>query len=237
MTTGSSEQAAVECLTGITSMATRHVLAELAASFERRTGQRVALESVGGVDAVRRIEAGDAFDFVVLAAQAIDRLAVSGRIDPRSRVDIARSPIAIAVRTGARHPSLDGEQAVRDALLAARSIGHSTGPSGRHLARLLERWGIADIVSPRTVEASPGVPVGTLLARGDVEIGLQQLSELIHVAGIDVAGVLPPEIQEITVFSGAVCASTPRSAPARAFLEFCASPEADAAKHANGMQA
>lgn len=237
MTQGSPEQTAVECITGITSMATRHVLAELAADFERRTGRRVAVESAGGVDAARRIEAGEAFDFVVLAAQAIDKLAAAGRVDPHSRVDLARSRIALAVRAGARHPDLGGEQAVRDALLAARSIGYSTGPSGRHLARLLERWGIADAIAPKAVEVPPGVPVGSLVARGDVEIGLQQLSELMHEPGIDVAGALPQEIQEITVFAAAVCAASSRPAAARAFLSFCVSPDADAAKRAHGMEA
>ena len=101
---------------------------------------------------------------------------------------------------------------MRDAVLAARRIGYSTGPSGRHLARLLERWGIASAIGPRLVEAPPGVPVGTLVARGDVDLGLQQLSELMHVPGVDVVGVLPPEIQEVTVFAGAVCARSAQPA-------------------------
>lgn len=236
MTQGSPARAAVERIAGITSMATRRVLTQLAADFERRSGRHVDIESVGGVDAARRIEAGEAFDFVVLAAQAIAKLAAAGRVDPHSRIDVARSRIAVAVRTGSPHPGLGSELAVRDALLAARSIGYSTGPSGRHLARLLERWGIADTLAPRAVEAPSGVPVASLVARGDVEIGLQQLSELMDVPGVDVAGVLPPGIQEVTVFAGAVCASSPRPDAAKAFLAFCAAPEAGAAKLAHGME-
>ena len=225
-----------ERITGISSMATRRVLAELGAAYERQSGQRVVVESVGGVDASRRVEGGEAFDFVVLAAPAMDKLAAAGRVDPDTRVDIARSRVAIAVPAGARRPDLTSGQAVRDAVLAARKIGYSTGPSGRHLTNLFERWGIAATIAPRTVEAPPGVAVGTLVARGDVDLGFQQLSELMHLPGIDVVGTLPPEIQEITVFSGAVCVSSARRAAAQALLSFCTSPAADAAKRDHGME-
>lgn len=235
MTQHPSAHAVVERITGIASMATRHLLAQLAADFERRSGRPVAFESVGGVDAARRVEAGEAFDVVVLASPAIEKLAAAGRIDARSRVDLVRSFVALAVRTGTRRPAVDSEQSVRDALLAAGSIGCSTGPSGRHLARLFERWGVADVMARKIVEAPPGVPVGGLVARGEVEIGVQQLSELMHVPGIDVAGTLPPGIQEVTVFAGAVCATSSRSAIAGDFLAFCASPDADAAKRAHGL--
>jgi molybdate transport system substrate-binding protein len=236
MTETAGAQAIGERITGISSMATRRVLGELAAAYERQSGQRVVVESVGGVDAVRRIEAGEAFDFVVLAAEAIDKLAATGRIDPDTRFDIARSRVAIAVPAGARRPDLTSGQAVRDAVLAARSIGYSTGPSGRHLARLFARWGIADTIATRLVEAPPGVPVGTLVARADVEMGFQQLSELIDLPGIDVVGTLPLEIQEITVFSGAACVASARRAAAKALLSFCTSPAANAAKHRHGME-
>lgn len=225
-----------EPLTGISSMATRHVLAELADIYERQSAQRVVIESMGGVDAARRVEDGELFDFVVLAADALDRLAAVGRIDRGSRIDFARSGVAIAVPAGAPRPDVGDEEAVRHAVLAARSIGYSTGPSGAHLARLFERWGIAATVASRVVKAPPGVPVGTLVARGEVALGFQQLSELIHVSGIDVIGALPPEIQVITVFAAAVCSGSYRPAAAGALLAFLASPEADAAKRRHGME-
>lgn len=220
---------------GISSMAVRHALAVLTATYEQQSGQQVTIVSVGGVDAARRVESGEAFDIVVLAADAIDRLAARGRIDPDTRTDFARSHVAMAVAAGAMRPDVSSEAAVREAVLCARSIGYSTGPSGTHLLRLFERWGIADEIAPRSIQATPGVPVATLVARGEVELGFQQLSELIDLPGIDVIGLLPPEIQVATIFSGAACTASNRPAAARALLAFLASPEADAAKHRFGL--
>jgi molybdate transport system substrate-binding protein len=162
-------------------------------------------------------------------------LAAGGRVDPGSRTDLARSGVAIAVAAGGVRPDVSTESAIRGAVLRARSIGYSTGPSGAHLVRLFERWGIADAIAPRIFQAPPGVPVGTLVACGDVEVGFQQLSELMHVPGIDVIGLLPPEIQVETVFSAAVCTASNCPAAAEALLSFLALPEADAAKRRHGM--
>ena len=229
-------QAAGEQLIGISSMATRQVLAELAQLYESQSKQRVAVESVGGVDAARRVQAGEPFDFVALAADVIDRLAAAGRVDPGSRIDFVRSGIAIAVAAGAPRPDVASEAAVRNAVLSARKVGYSTGPSGAYLVRLFDRWGIADVLAPRLVQAPPGTPVGTLLARGEVELGFQQLSELMHLPGIDVIGPLPREIQLMTSFPVAVCTASARPAAAMAWLSFLASTAADAAKRRNGLE-
>ena len=226
----------VDVITGISSMAMRDVLAELGDVYEQKSGQPVVIVSVGGVDAARRVGDGEAFDFVVLATDAIEKLAADRRVDPGSRTDLARSAVAIAVVAGATRPDISSESATREAVLRARTIGYSTGPSGAHLVRLFERWGIADEVAARIVQASPGVPVGTLVARGDVEIGFQQLSELMHVPGINVVGLLPPEIQSTTVFSAAVCTASNCPAAAKMLLSFLASPQADAAKRRHGME-
>ena len=232
----SDPASAVERITGISSMATRQLLVELGDAYERQSGRQVTVESVGGVDALRRVRDGEAFDFIVLAANAIEDLAAAGRVDRATRTDLARSGIAIAIRAGAPRPDVSTESAVRNAVLQARSVGYSTGPSGVHLARLFERWGIAEAVAPRLAQAAPGIPVGTLVARGDVELGFQQLSELLHVPGIEVIGKLPSDIQAVTVFSAAVCTASKRPAEARALLSFLASPESDAAIRGHGME-
>ena len=223
-------------ITGISSMATRQVLAEMADAYARSSGSEVAIESVGGVDAARRVQAGEAFDLVVLASDAIDRLIGSGHVVAGSRVDLMRSPVAIAVRAGAPRPDVGSEAALRQAVEAARRIGYSTGPSGTHLARLFERWGLADRIRDRIVQPPPGVPVGGLVARGEIELGFQQLSELMHLEGIDVIGTLPPGCDFITIFSAGVCATATQSDAARAMLDFMSSPAADEAKRRHGME-
>lgn len=222
-------------LTGISSMATRAVLAELAQAWEARGGWPVRIESVGGVDAARRVEAGEAFDAVVLAAGAIDALVESGRVLPDSRVDLVHSGVAVAVPAGAPHPDLGTEAAVRAAVIAAPAIGYSTGPSGVALLRLFERWGIAEGLGGRLVQAPPGVPVASMVADGRVALGFQQLSELLHVPGIEIVGGLPDPIRIDTTFRAGVCTASSRPADARALLAFLAGPEAADVKRRHGM--
>ena len=221
---------------GISSMATRQLLAELIAGFERQSGQAVQMESVGGVDAAKRVQAGEAFDVVVLASDAIDKLIASGHIAVGSKVDLVRSGVAVAVRAGAAHPDISSEAAVRAAVLAAKNLSYSTGPSGVALAKLFERWGIADTIKGRIVQAPPGVPVGTLVARGEVELGFQQLSELIGLPGIDLLGGLPPENQIITTFSAGVCTGSEKLDAVGALLAYMNAPEAAPLKIAQGME-
>ena len=223
-------------ITGISSMATRQVLADLAIAYEKQSGVTVAVESVGGVDAVKRVQAGEAFDLVFLAADAINKLIASGHVLAGSRVDLVRSPVAVAVRTGAAAPDITSEAAVKQAVLAAPSISFSTGPSGVFLSQLFERWGISQQIAPRLVQAPPGVPVGSLVARGDVALGFQQLSELMHLEGITVVGTLPAAIACITTFSAGLCPACSQPEAARAMLAFMTSPASAAAIRRNGME-
>jgi molybdate transport system substrate-binding protein len=220
----------------ISSMATRQLLADLIAQFQLTSEQRVTVESVGGVDAAKRVRAGEAFDIVILSANVIENLIEAGRIVAGSRVDLVKSGVSVAVRSGSPRPDIGSEEALRRAVVQARSISYSTGPSGVHLTKLFERWGIADDVKDRIIQAPPGVPVGTLVAEGKVELGFQQLSELMHVPGIDVLGSLPPAIQSVTTFSAGLATASTQPEAVRALLSFMASPAAAEPKVKNGME-
>ncbi len=220
---------------GISSMATRLVLADLVAAYQQRAGQSVRIESVGGVDAAKRVAAGEVLDVVILASDAIDKLIASGQVLAGSRVDLVHSGVSVAVRAGAPKPDISSEDAVRAAVLAARTVSYSTGPSGVALAKLFERWGIAEDIKSRLVTPPPGIPVGSLVAKGEVELGFQQLSELINLEGITVLGPLPPAIQITTTFSGGVCATSAQAEAVRAMLAYMASPAAAEAKRRQGM--
>lgn len=224
-------------LKGISSMATRQVLTELAQAWQAQGGQAVQIESVGGVDAAQRVQAGDeAFDLVFLASNAINKLQAAGRVIEGSKVDLVLSSTAVAVPAGAALPDIASEEAVRAAVLAAPSIGFSTGPSGVALQKLFERWGIAEEIKPRLVQARPGVPVGSMVASGEAALGFQQLSELIHVEGIQIVGNLPAAIAIDTVFSAGVVTGSTHAEEAQRLLAFMAAPEAAEAKRRQGMQ-
>jgi molybdate transport system substrate-binding protein len=233
-------------LKGISSKATQAVLADLARAYAEQSGISVQIESVGGVDAAKRVQnspiSGEAFDVVLLAADAIDRLIHTGHLLAGSRSDWVRSPVAVAVRAGAGRPDISSEASLKAAVLAAPTLGYSTGPSGVYLEQLFTRWGIADVVKSRIVTPPPGTPVGALIAKGQVALGFQQLSELIALPGITVLGELPPEVACITTFSAGIPVALAHS-PERlqavqdwlAFLTNAQSASTESIKRRHGM--
>ena len=223
-------------LTLISSMATRHLLTALAQAHAQTGAAAVHLESVGGVDAARRVQDGEAFDLVVLASDAIAKLEAAGRLKPGSVRPIADSSVAIAVRAGSAPPDIGSEAALRAAVLQARSIGYSTGPSGTALMQLFERWGLMDTLKGRLVQARPGVPVGSLVASDEVELGFQQFSELMDLPGITLLGGMPAEVDIVSRFSGAVTANARQADAAQALLDFMASPATETLKRQHGMR-
>jgi molybdate transport system substrate-binding protein len=226
-------------LRGISSMATKALLAELTHAYLVQTGVSVHIESVGGVDAAKRVQAGEAFDMVLLASDAIERLLASGHVMQGSRQDWVRSPVAVAVPAGAVLPDISNEAALKAAVLASPTLSYSTGPSGVYLEKLFERWGIADVVKARIVVPPPGTPVGALVASGQAALGFQQLSELIALTGIDVLGTLPADVAFITTFSSgipaAIAGDAARVAAVQSFLQFLASAGVQDVKRKQGM--
>jgi molybdate transport system substrate-binding protein len=191
--------------------------------------------ATGGVEAAQRVAGGEAFDLVVLARNAIDRLMAAGKLRAGSATDLVRSGIAVAVPAGVPQPRIDDAAALRAAVLTARSLAYSTGPSGVYLENLFARWGVLEEIRPRIVVPPPGVPVATLLASGDCELGFQQYSELLNLSGISLLGLLPAALQHFTIFSGAVTADSSRADEAVALLGFLALPAHAAIRRRHGF--
>lgn len=221
----------------ISSMATRQLLAELADLFVRSGGVAPQIESVGGVDAARRVRDGEPVDEVMLASSAIEDLERVGAVQPNTRLDVVRSAVAVAVASGHATPALDTVQDVLDLLQGSQRIAYSTGPSGTHLLQLLDRWEIRSALESRLVQTPPGVPVAHWVATGQASVGFQQRSELVGQPGITVLGDLPPQIAGITTFSLAR-SSKSRADPVllNAWRAFIVSPTTAEIKRRLGME-
>jgi len=214
----------------------REFYAELLPQFEKASGHKVSTVWAGTVDVMKRISGGETVDLVIMARDSLEALAKLGKIVPESRVDVASSGIGVAVRAGAPRPDISSGEAVKQALLAAKSIAYSSGPSGVYIAGLVQRMGIADQLKPKMKQIPPGEAVGDLVARGDADIGLHQVSELLPVKGIDIVGPLPPDIQQITVFSAGVQVGAAQADAAKALAAFLTTPAAAAVIKKHGME-
>src|ERR1700736_868841 len=218
----------------------RAAFEELVPEFERKTGHTIATvygASMGNApDAIpNRLQSGEPADVVILASSALEELVKKDKVIPGTRVDLARSGIAMAVRAGAQKPDITTLEALKRTLLAAKSIAYSDSVSGLYVStELFARLGIADTIRSKCMKVD-GM-VGPVIARGDAEIGFQQLSELLPIAGIDIVGPIPPEAQKITMFSGGVAVNSKEPEIAKQFLRFLASPEAAATIKKSGMQ-
>jgi molybdate transport system substrate-binding protein len=182
------------------------------------------------------VRAGENVDVVVLASDVIDRLIDEGWLLAGSRVDVVKSPIAVAVRQGSARPDISSEAALRQAVAAARSLSYSTGPSGTYLENTFARWGLLAQLRERIVVPPPGVPVASLVADGRAELGFQQLSELLNRPGVDVVGALPDEVQSLTIFSGGIGRNCGRPEAAGELIAFLGSGEVAGIKEKYGLQ-
>jgi molybdate transport system substrate-binding protein len=214
---------------------------QLAPEFEKQTGN--TLDSAWGPsmgdthDAVpQRLARGEPIDVVIMVAYALDQLAQQGKVIPASRRELARSVIGVAVKAGAPKPDISTPDALRHALLKAKSIAYSDSASGVYVQNvLLKKLGIADEVRGKA-HMIPAEPVGQVVARGDAEIGFQQISELKPIQGIDIIGPLPDSLQQVTIFSAGIPVGAKRPEAAKQLIEFLASPAAAGAIRDSGME-
>jgi molybdate transport system substrate-binding protein len=213
----------------------------LVPEFERVTGNKVLTAygpSMGTtVNAIPiRLQRGEPADVLIMVGYALGDLVKQGKVVADSRVDLVKSPIGIAVRSGAPKPDISSTDAVKRALLAAKSIAYSDSASGVYVStEMFQRLGIADAMKDKA-KMIPAEPVAGVVARGDAEIGLQQISEMLPVPGVDIVGQLPPDLQKITVFSAGIATVSKEPDAGRALIKFLASPAASAAIVKSGME-
>lgn len=223
----------VQCTNGL-----KESLIDLAPEFERAHGAKVDVSFGSTKVIVEAVNAGARVDLLILTAEAIDDLIQHGKVMTGSRLDIARSGIGVAVRAGAPRPDIATPEALKRALLAARTVSYSrVGASGIYTANvLIPRLGIAEEMKSRAVVSEPGTPVGVLIADGQAEIGLQQISELVPVPGIDIVGPLPGDLQKMTTFSAGIPTRSRSADIARALAAYLAAPAALPVMRRQGLE-
>jgi molybdate transport system substrate-binding protein len=215
-------------VTVLSSLATREAYLELVPQFEKSTGHKIATTWAGTVDIMKRMAAGEVFDLIISSSGSISDLTKQSKVVAGSGVNLAKTGIGIGVRKGAAKPDVGSAEAFKRAMLNAKSIGLSTGPSGVYLEKLFERLGIADAVKPKIRQIPSGGTVAPLVASGEAEIGFQQISEIAHADGIDYVGPLPPDLQLISVFTAGVHTGAAHPNEARALATFLTTPAGNA---------
>lgn len=224
-------------ISGLSSMATRPILTDLSEHVRRTCGIPVRFESAGGVEIARRVREGAEADLLVLAEGALAELEKEGHLLGGTVRPLWVSQVVAAVPDGTPVPAFDAESDLRAALLSAKGIAYSTGPSGTALVELITRLGLADTLSDRLVRAPAGVPAGSLLASGRADLAFQQRSELTDLSGVTVVGPLPGDTEINSIFSGGVLASSVRPGRAREVLDLLGSDTASGIARSRGMRA
>jgi molybdate transport system substrate-binding protein len=220
----------------ISTQATQEAYAELVAQFETATGHKVKTLFNGTLNVQKHLAAGEPFDLIIMAAPAVDEQIKLGRAVAGSRVDVAKSGVGVAVKKGAAKPDIGSVEAFRKTLLAAKSIGYSTGPSGIYMLGVFEKLGVAEQIKGKLKQTPSGVFVGNLIAGGETEVGFQQISELVHFAGIDYVGPLPGELQLMTVFAAGIHSGAKQADAARALVKFLSAPAAAPVFRKHGLE-
>ena len=220
----------------LSTQATEEAYRELVPQFEKASGHKVTTVFTGTLDANKRLAAGETYDLLIMAGPSIDEHIKEGKVVPGSKVDLAKSGVGVGVKAGVPKPDIGTAEALKKTVLAARSIGYSTGPSGVYIVSLFQRMGVADDVKSKLRQTPTGVFVGTIIANGEAEIGFQQVSELSHFAGVDYVGPLPADLQKFTMFSSGIIANAKERDAAAALVKFITAPAAADAFKKRGME-
>lgn len=216
--------------------ATKEAISEAVSVFEKSTGHKVVVSWTGTEAITKRVAEGEVVDVVVNAAQNIDRLSKDGKLIGATRTDFARSGIGVAVPASVARVDVSSADALKAALLSARTVVVSSGTSGRHMVEVFGKLGIGDQLKAKTKQPPSGAQISDFLASGEAEIGFQQVSELLHARGIQFLGSLPSDLQSYTVYSAAIHAGATNPDAARALLSALKAPSAATVVRASGME-
>ncbi len=216
--------------------AVKESLQEVVARFEKSSGHKVVLRWAGTEAITKRVDEGETAHVVINAVQNIDKLTADGKLADGTGTDFARSAIGVAIPESPPKPDIASVDGLKQALLSARSIVISSGTSGRYLLDLFDRLAIREQINAKLMQPPSGAQVGEIIARGEAELGFQQVSELVHVPGIRYLGPLPAAIQNYTVYSGAMHRQAAQPEAARSFLRALREPDVAAAISRSGME-
>lgn len=220
----------------VSTNAVKTVLEELGPQFERATSHKLAIRFAPTSELKARIEKGEVCDVAILTSAATDDLVKHAKLEAATRTDIARGGIGVAIRKGATKPDLSSEEAFKQALLQAKSIAYTgAGFTGSNLRTIFERFGIAEEMKAKTRVVSGNTAAA--VSRGEAEMGFTLASEILHVTGVEFAGLLPPQIQVYTVFTAATAPSARNAEAGRAFIGFLSAPAAAPVLKGNGLEA
>jgi len=223
----------------LTAGAMRAVVVAVVADFEKQTGHKVAIDNDTAGGLAKRIDGGEAFDVAIITPAVIDDLTSKGKIASGTRIDLAKVGMGVAVKEGAALPDVGSVDALKRTLLAAKSIAYidpkAGGSSGIYFDKLLDRLGIGDQIKPKA-KLKAGGYVAELVASGEAEIAIHQISEIVPVKGVTLAGPLPAEIQNTTVYAGGIGTAVRDGVAAKAFVAFLAGPAIDPILKSKGMQ-
>jgi molybdate transport system substrate-binding protein len=230
---GAARPAEITVLTG---QGVVSAVRDLAPAFERASGHKVVVGFESGPALINKLNSNAPADLVTQPADAIDDLIKTGKVVADAKVVFARAGIGVAVKAGASRPDIGSTEAFKRSMLAAKSVAYSkSGASGIYVAKLMERLGIAEQMKPKTTLVQ-GVPVAELVAKGEVEIGMQQINVILPTAGIDYVGPLPPELQDYIVFAAGLLAVAKEPDAAKAMMSFMSAPASEPLIRKSGME-
>jgi molybdate transport system substrate-binding protein len=226
----------------LSTTAMKMVFEDIAPAFERATGHRLAVELGPSLRQEKRLAEGEAADIAIVTRDGAETLSANGKIAPGSLVDVARSSIGICVAKGAVRPDISSAETFKHSMLAAKSVALSKpvggGASGVHMAKVFAQLGITEPMAAKSHYGAGGAAglAGLVVERGEAEIGIQQMSELMAVAGIDVVGPLPAELQSVTMFTGGIPTSASHAEAGRELLRFLTTPDAKSIIKSKGLE-